>query len=99
MAGFHDKYAIKSVDVAEDAVRAQVQSVQGEGGILVVASYDAEGRLLDIVTRQLPELARGGTASVPVDFPTAGAALIKVFVCDSQMRPLCGADTQRVNQG
>ncbi|MBR1496804.1 MAG: InlB B-repeat-containing protein [Oscillospiraceae bacterium] len=95
----NDKYTIKSVDVAEDAVTARVQSVQGEGGTLVVVSYDAGGRMLDSATRQLPDLAPGETADVPVDFPTAEAASIKAFVCDSQMRPLCGAYTLRVNQG
>ena len=94
----NDKYAVQSAETDGAAVTALVQNIRGTGGTALVSAYDGEGRLLDVAECKLPALKEGDAGDIRVELPHEGAAEVKIFICDNNLRPLCPAFTLELDE-
>ena len=85
---------ITSVEVTANG--ATVGSVRARNGLLIVASYTADNKLMDVNTKQLA-LSKDETTDM-IALNTVGAASVKAFIWDSMLHPepLCEPKSETV---
>jgi hypothetical protein len=78
-----------SVDPERGSVTAKVKNHYGDDALLIVAVYDAEGKMLECACTPL-SLAMGQESSCPVSLSLAGWTEVSVFIVDADtFAPLC----------
>ena len=84
-------YYVNSVSRSLEGVKATVKNLSGDGGTLLAAAYDGEGRMLNCASIPLPDIAQGASAEIEALLDCEGAASVKVFIVNQNGAPLCDA--------
>ncbi|MBQ9492746.1 MAG: hypothetical protein IJR54_03320 [Oscillibacter sp.] len=90
--GSASSVSIESVSVQDDTVSVSLNGSMAEEGVLFVAAYNKNGKMLSIASESVHiENAFSGPFSVRME--TANANSIAAFLLSTDMKPLCGKNT------
>ena len=97
----NEKFSIRAVEAEDNTVTALVRDIRaGSGAALAVAAYDADGRQLELTLKEFAPLSQEQKeAEISAEISLEYAEIVKVFICDELMRPLCAAYTLKMDEG